>query len=290
MVATGAVLAASATIAVYELQDGDREAGPSVARDALRAAAANVEASSTEPVPAGAASRAISAAGADPSAPGSPPPAAQMQTLRKKLAEVTREKRDLDAQIRSLEGELDRRANLPATGDPREFDLDREDWKKLAAEGRVKYRIPCMLPPEAAGTLEDLDALGMSPDEGRLLTEAQRRSNARVWDTLRPLCRDVVGNPEVVELLGPSNCLRLIEKGAMRQDMAAAAGVRRRVAEVHAGIAQPPAEGEPQQALYAALMAVTSESQRFEEDLSQSFGAEEAKRIADSMKCVATVR
>lgn len=98
------------------------------------------------------------------------------------------------------------------------------------------------------------------------------------------------GNPEVAELLGPSNCLRLIEKGAMRQDVSAAAGARRRVPEVHAGIVQPPAEGEPQPPLYAALMAVTSESGASKKICVGASGAEEAKRMAGSMKCVAKVR
>lgn len=185
-----------------------------------------------------------------------------------------------------------RSAEVPPTGDPRDFDLDREDWKALAAEGRIKYRIPCMMPADSAYTTPpaDLDAPGLSPEDGQVLTEAHRRSNARVWETVRPLCMQVVGKADVVDLLGVPSCLRLIESAATSTDFMAAAAARRRVAEVHAGMTPAPGNGEPQSALFAALMAVTSEAQHFQADLAESFGPEEAQRIADSMRCVATVR
>lgn len=238
---------------------------------------------------AGGASAAASSAGG---ASADVPIAVQAERLRGKLAEVLRERRDLETQLQTLESELARSAEIPPTGDPRDFDLDREDWKALAAEGRIKYRIPCMMPGDSAYTTPpaDLDALGLSPDDGQALTEAHRRSNARVWGEVRPLCLQAVGKADVVDLLGLSSCLRLIETAASNEDVMAAADARRRVAEVHAGMTPPPREGEPQSPLFTALMAVTSEAQRFQADLAESFGPEEAKRIADSMRCVATVR
>jgi hypothetical protein len=278
MVASGAVIASIGVVTFYEIEAGLGSA-PAV-----------------EPAEGRAAWALKGAPGPGGSGPGGSkadtPVAVQAEKLRSKLAEVTRERRDLEAQLRSLESELVRTAELPPTGDPREFELDKEEWKALAAEGRIKYRIPCMMPTDTAYTTPqaDLDALGLTEDDGQLLTEAHRRSNARVWATVRPLCMAVVGKADVVDLLGMSSCLHLIESAATRSDFMAAADVRRRVGEVHAGVTPPPREGELQSPLFASLMAVTSEAGRFEADLAQSFGPEEAKRIADSMRCVATVR
>lgn len=310
MVASGAALASVAIITFYESKAGPNE-GPAGARSRAPQSGSLTSAESANeqsvgraewalrgaPEPgepnAGANAASANAAGANASEPGTGTPTAlQAEKLRAKLAEVMRERRDLETQLRTLEGELARSAEVPPTGDPRDFDLDREDWKALAAEGRIKYRIPCVMPSNGAYTTpqEDLDALGLSPEDGQALTEAHRRSNARVWGTVRPLCLKAVGKADVVDLLGVSSCLRLIESAATSSDFMAAADERRRVAEMHAGMTPPPREGEPQSPLFAALMAVTSEAERFQADLAESFGPEEGKRIAESMRCVATVR
>jgi hypothetical protein len=135
-----------------------------------------------------------------------------------------------------------------------------------------------------------LDELGLSPDDGESLTAAHRRSNGRIWATLRPLCMNVVGNADVVDLLGAMSCLRLIEQKSSKSDIMAPTNARRQVAEVHAGIRPPPEDGQPQDPVFEAYMALTSEAGLFESDLAESFGPEEAKRISQSMPCVATMR
>jgi hypothetical protein len=236
------------------------------------------------PVPEGAPSAGVAGAGS--------PGTTRAEQLKAKLADAQREKRDVEAQLQMLEAELEREASLPRMAQPREFELSAEDWKALAAEGRIKYRIPCELAPQAHyGNMRNaLDELGLSSEEGEVLTDLHRRSNARVWATLRPLCIELVGRAEVVDLLGRSSCLSLIERVATQKDPKAAMASRRRVAEVHAGIAQPPTAKEPPDPLATALLAVTGEARRFEADLAESFGPEEAKRISDSMTCVATAR
>lgn len=296
MLASGAVLASAGVVTVYESRPG-LGSDPAAARS--RAAEAGSVASAERESPEAAserglsrAERALQAAPAPSGANASTVPTTQAETLRQKLAEVMREKRDVEAQLRTLESELVRSADVPLTGDPREFDLDKADWKALAAEGRIKYRIPCMLPSGSAydSTQGDSDALGLSPDDGKVVTEAHRGSNARVWATLRPLCMEAVGNTEVVDLLGAQSCLRLIEKVATSSDIMASADSRRRVAEVHAGMTPPPRPGEPQSPLFAALLAVTSEAEHFQADLAESFGPDEARRIYESMRCVSTTR
>jgi hypothetical protein len=233
---------------------------------------------------------------------GAEPPGATRETTRAatrgsepvalRSAELLREKRDLESQLRTMETELQRMSDVPATGDPRDFELDAEEWKELAAEGRVKYRIPCLLPSESSYSMpqREVDALGLSSDEGTVLTEAHRRSNARIWSTVRPLCLQAIGNAEVVDLLGPSKCIDVIDKAATKRDFLATADARRHVAEVHAGLRSLPKEGDPQHPVFASLMAMTTEAERFQADLAESFGPEEAKRISDGMRCAATVR
>jgi hypothetical protein len=215
----------------------------------------------------------------------------QLEQVKGKLAEIQREKRDLEAQLRSLESELVQRPRSAPAGEAYEFELDRDDWKELAAQARIKYRIPCALPAESSYAIpqDQLDELGLSPDDGKTLLEAHRRSNARVWATLRPLCLKAVGDETVVDLLGRSNCMGVIERAVTKTDFAAATDTRRQVGEVHAGTGSPPEAGQATP-LFQALMALTSEARHFEADLAENFGPEDAQRIVQSMHCADTTR
>jgi hypothetical protein len=71
----------------------------------------------------------------------------------------------------------------------------------------------------------------------------------------------------------------------MRESFKKVIETRRQVAEVHAGLRAPPAAGEPQSPLFQALLLMSSEGKRFEADLAESFGPEEAQRIWRSMSC-----
>ena len=212
----------------------------------------------------------------------------QLERVNGMLESVQREKRDLEAQLHALESELEGREEVAR----REFDLDREDWKQLAAEGRIKYRIPCSLHPLSPSDLEpeEQDKLGLSPEEGRTVRELHRRSNDRVWSTIRPLCKAHVNDDTAVELLERSDCLGLIERAAVKKDFEAAAQLRRHVGEVHAGLRPRPAPGEATHPLFAALLAITSEARLFEADLEEHFGPEEAKNIAQNLSCADTAK
>jgi hypothetical protein len=207
-----------------------------------------------------------------------------------KLEAAQREKRELEAQLRGVKEELAQSAESAAVAAHDEFDLDRDDWKKLAAEGRIKYRIPCFLPPEYTIPQAELDNLGLSPDDGKTLTEAHRRSNARIWATVRPLCMKAVDDASVVDLLGTMSCLRIIEQKAAALDHLAIGNAKRQVAEVQAGVRPTPKAGEPRSPLFDAYLALSSEGQLFEQDLTERFGPEEGKRIAQSLSCSASSR
>ncbi len=215
--------------------------------------------------------------------------ARQLDLVRSKLEKIQREKRDLEAQVRALEGAHAQPAEGVSAGAPHEFDLDQEDWKELAAEYRIKYRIPCLMPADSPWPISqaELDRLGLSPEDGQLMQDAHRRSNARIWATVRPLCLKAVDDARAVDLLGAMECLRVIEQEANKENLTEAVDARRHVGEVHAGMRPPPPPGQEQHPVFEAYMAVTSEAKLFEADLAESFGPEEAKRIAESMSCVA---
>jgi hypothetical protein len=306
MLASGAALAAVTTMGLYEAgREGSN--GSAAGSSRLAAAAETIEPNGAPP---GAPASAASSTG------GCPEPAAasragggktSREQIEQELVGVQREKRVLETRLRSLESNIerqDRQGSAPASAaeleaakatgraDPQEFDLDQEDWKKLAEEGRVKYKIPCMLPPGSPWMPQEstLNELGLSPGDGEVIAEAHRRSNARIWDVVRPLCEDVVGDPGTVDLLGGPGCLRLIRQFSDAKDPAAARNAQRQVAEMHAGMRPRPAPDAPKDPMTETFLALTSEAQLFEADLAESFGPEDAKRIAQSNGCSATYR
>jgi len=201
----------------------------------------------------------------------------------RKLEDLEREKRDLQAQLGVLEAELARQVPARARS---EWDLDQNDWKELAAEGRVKFRIPCLRGGEAwkGPPAEQLDKLGLSAEDGQILAEAYRRSNERIWAVVRPLCLDAVGSEETVNALG-LGCVQVINKKARSTDAEAAREAFQLVADVRAGLRPEPKE-KPQHPVFENLMAVTGEMKKFEADLAESFGPEEAKRLAWGPGCM----
>jgi hypothetical protein len=54
---------------------------------------------------------------------------------------------------------------------------------------------------------------------------------------------------------------------------------RRQVAEVNAGLRPPPEASQPQHPVFEALPGMSTEAQRFEAELADSFGPDEAKRV-----------
>jgi hypothetical protein len=224
---------------------------------------------------------------------------------RDQLDSLVREKRQLETRLHALESSVDPHdvvqrspssSGAEATAQPLaardEFELDQEDWKKLAAEGRVKYKIPCLLPAGSPWTPQPatLDSLGLSPEDGQVIAEAHRRSNARVWDVIRPLCEEAIGDPATVDLLGGQGCMRVVQELAVAKDPMKALEAQRKVGEVHAGLQPRPAPDQPQHPVFQMLLALTSEAKLFEADLAETFGPEDAKRIAQADGCSSTMR
>jgi hypothetical protein len=203
----------------------------------------------------------------------------------RKLEDLEREKQDLRAQLRILEEELSRQAPARTRS---EWDLDQNDWKELAAEGHVKFRLPCLMPSGESWRgwpPSELDKLGLSPEDGQTMVDAHRRSNERIWAVVRPLCLQAVDSEEVVNALGGPGCVQAIIKKARSVDAEAARAARQLVADVRAGL-RPEPQAKPQHPVFESLMAVTGEMQRFEADLAEDFGPEEAKRLAWGPGCM----
>jgi hypothetical protein len=296
LLACGALLVAVPLVAYYERANAragtDHE--PTVSHGALRNAAPATDESTRPP-----GSAAEKAGGASAPVDGREPVAServlsleqvqrQLEQVNTTLRNVRQEKRTLEGQLRTLQAELAGQQREPAD----EFDLDQDDWKELAAKHKVKYRVPCMLPAEGTFKLpeSELDELGLMPEDGDAVTEAYRRSNARVWKVVQPLCLEAVELPGVVDMLGLTNCLRVVEQVATKRDFKATLEARRQVAEVHAGMRTSPDPSLAKHPVFVADMALTSEARLFEADLAESFGPDEARRIARSLRCVASIR
>lgn len=199
--------------------------------------------------------------------------------LNRKIRGAEKAKEKLEGELLTAQTELAKRTDGGAPRGRHEFDLDETDWKTLAEEGTVKFRVPCLrsTPWKADGDV--MDKLGLSPDDASTLSDAYKRSNDRVWAVIRPLCVKAIGNADVVDSLGPDTCTHVVVDMARKQNSEAASEAMRLVAEARAGLKPAPAAGR-EGAVFETFWALTGEMSRFESDLAQSFGPEEAKRIA----------
>jgi hypothetical protein len=209
----------------------------------------------------------------------------------RQLRDVENHRRRLQVEVERLEQDYAKLAGGSGQSVRDEFELTSADWKELSATGRVKYRMPCMLEHEGSWPSQQaLDDLGLGPDDAEILSAALRRSRERIWSTVRPLCLEVVKEESLVDLLGAGTCRRIVERAFSKADAAAAFRARQLVGEVHAGLQPLPEPGLPAHPIFVMLMAATLEGRQFEEDLSETFGPEEAARIWKNMPCAETVR
>ncbi len=205
--------------------------------------------------------------------------------VESRLEDLRREKRDLEQQLVTLEGELDRQKRA----DPRaaeEFELSAEDWAALAEESRLEYRIPCLIAPEQLRSLrfEELSELGLSSEDRSAVADAHVGSYERVWAVLRPLCSSFVGE-SVADRMGARQCLSLVESESLRADQTQHWSTRRLVAEIRAGKAAAPLPRDAPP-LFDLYWLLTGEAERFERDLATAFGPRQAHEIWASMRCV----
>lgn len=205
---------------------------------------------------------------------------AQVGDYRRRLDALAEQKASLEAKLQTSEKQLEAaRANGTAPLAKHEFDLEPSDWKALAAEGTVKARIPCFRKSGWEPSPDSLNKLGLAPSDAAPIKNAYTHSNDRVWSVIKPLCIAAIGNPEVVDRLGPNTCQHLLLDIERSKDNEATDRAMAFVGEVRAGERPMPGPNEPIHPVTKMFLAVTGEAKAFESELAQSFGPEEAHRL-----------
>jgi hypothetical protein len=92
--------------------------------------------------------------------------------------------------------------------------------------------------------------------------------------------RQIMGNLEVVEKIGPDTCIHLVVDQTRDKDKGATQEAMRQVGEIRAGLRPMPGPNEPVHPVLKMFLALTGEMKLFEGDLAQSLGPEEAHRVA----------
>lgn len=203
---------------------------------------------------------------------------ATIKDYRQKLASLEAERSGLEKQLEAANSKLDAVEDPPPPKDNKSYDLSRDDWKELAKDGTVKFRMPCS-PNEKGWTPSDpqREALGLGPDDIEPLREAYAQSYKRVWGDIRPVCVEVFG-PEVADRLGPTNCPNAIVTAVAGNDWPRLSKAMRDVAEIRAGI-QPMPDPMPDDPIMRVFLRWTSEMGELEKDLAGRMGPERAHEI-----------
>ena len=113
-----------------------------------------------------------------------------------------------------------------------------------------------------------------------MIRAAYQRSYARVWGTLRSLCVEAIGNANVVDVLGPNTLTHVVSDMAQKADGVAAQAAMRAVAEARARLHPRPATGTINHPVFDLFWTLSGEMPALEADLAESFGLEDAKRLA----------
>ncbi|MBK9000481.1 MAG: FecR domain-containing protein [Myxococcales bacterium] len=208
--------------------------------------------------------------------------ARDISELNRRLKGIEKEKTKLEEQLSSAERELAKRTDGGAARGRHEFDLDQQDWSELAKDGTIKYRHPCFKPDGWKPGPERLEELGLAPDDVEPIDAAYKRSYERIWKTIRPLCAKAIGNADVVDVLGPDTCTHVVVDAMRKQEGAGVSEAMRLVSEIRAGQKPPPVPGKEHHPVFDLFWGLTGEMGAFEADLAQTFGPEEAKRLAYS--------
>jgi hypothetical protein len=201
----------------------------------------------------------------------------EVTRLRAELASLQRSRRALDERVARAERELARAEGTPPPRHP--YDLAESDWRELALTGRVKFRLPCAR-PDFRVSAPLAERLGLAPDDAELIEHTYAASRERVWRVLRPLCVAELGNEALADRIDRQGCEMVILESQQQRDPAAKKAALRQVAEIRAGLRLPPGAGEALHPVAEMLLTLTGEQARFEAELAEALGPEDARRIA----------
>jgi hypothetical protein len=186
--------------------------------------------------------------------------------VRARLAELEQEKALLESELT---------AAYDAVGKSR-YDLDPEDWAKLAERGELRYQYPCFQKGGFRPTEEQLQKLGLPPDAADTIQKAYASSNDRFFGDMRPICAEVLGKPTTESDV--SGCLQKLFMNIYGGPDGAKATFKQ-VAEIRAGKRSPADATTPEMRM---LLVFTGGMAPFEAELAKAFGADEAHRLAYS--------
>lgn len=198
---------------------------------------------------------------------------ATAQAAQKQLGQARR-------QIAVLEKELERAAPNGEQRARHEFDLTRDDWRQLAADGKMKYRLPCTGGAASAPSDDVLDELGLAPDDREVLRQAFEHSLERQRSALLPLCATALGERmDLATVLSVDSCRHIILSSAASRSESDAVAAQR-VATYMAG--DGPLPNDSGSLSEKAFLVLAQESKHFEDDLAEAFGPDEAHRLVFS--------
>jgi hypothetical protein len=201
--------------------------------------------------------------------------ARQVKVYQERLEQNETEKATITRELKAAKAKLaaaEHDGALPRN----EFDVSQDDWKELAKTGTVKARYPCGFHQNWTMTPDAAVAMGLAPNDAPAVEAAVKRSENRIWQSVASSCAAIVGGKELAERLGTNVCIQIVSQAAKEGE-----ADRQLVADVHAGNRPMPpfSQLDP----YATvLMAEADAMQAMTDDLAQTFGPAEAKRIAFS--------
>lgn len=211
----------------------------------------------------------------------------QIGEYRHRLESLESEKTELKTKLAKSENALSAsKDGAPAVVKP-EFDVTPEDWKEFAKDGTIKYQNPCIdLKGGWTPSPEKLNQLGLSPDDAAPIKNAYKASSERLWATIKPLCVAAVGgNEDIATRIGPDTCVFIVSDMEKERDPEGVMKTRKLIGQIRAGEAPMPAPNAAMSPVMKLFLSLTGESKNFENDLAQTFGPEEARRLtyADGM-------
>jgi hypothetical protein len=225
-----------------------------------------------EPADAGAPAASAPAEGS-PSRAEAETRAAELQALRARARVANEHLSAARKRIGKLERELEKEAPPGKERTRHPFDFTPDDWREMAGKDMIKFRLPC---GDSVPTEQVLDELGMSPDDGEVLREAFQHSRTRQWAALLPLCAaSLGGRMDIARSLSFEACRSLAAGSSQTSSVDA-----KRVTTYMAGDAPRPAEAST--ITERMFLQLAEEPQRFEAELAEAFGPEEAHRLVYS--------
>jgi hypothetical protein len=210
----------------------------------------------------------------------------QVRDYRQRLEAIEKQKASLEQRLHTTEQKLEAAQSDGAAPRKRhDFDLSTDDWKELAKDGTVKYMYPCSRRRSWKPSPEQLNDLGLAPNDASLIESAFKRSNERQWAAIRPLCIEALGSAEAADKVGLDSCIHVVLEQAQGKNMAEANEAMRQVGEIRAGL-RPMPPANQQNAVMKLFLATTGELQQFESDLAQGLGPEDAHRVVYTPKAL----